>query len=206
MSKTLSINKSNVVVKKQALKKTFYELYYLPNVKKIIELHEKINRVPTIADIRDLFNLEVSQAEKMYNLYLNDDKHNKQSKITLPDFLLTSLSKAISIIVAERNNEIETSNKEIAGQNELFVSENKILEQRNKNLQTQLLDLQQKLNDANNKIKELDNDKLVEFLKQQLDKLQKKYDAVINNMVFKKTPKVKSEKQEITTLADLFSK
>lgn len=208
MSKTLSINKSNVVVKKQAPKKTFYELYYLPNVKKIIELHEKINRVPTIADIRDLFNLEVSQAEKLYRLYISDDKHNNESEINLPKFLLKSLTHAVNMIVAERNIDIEQANKDFADANKGLTEQNQVLMQQNKNLQGDLLELQQKVNDAKIQLKE--NDKLVEFLKSEITKLQGKYDDVIKNMLFKttkqKTLKVKSEKPAITTLADLFNK
>lgn len=207
-TKTLSTNKSNLIIhKKPEVKKGFYELFYLPNVKILKELHQQLQRLPTIADIRNALNCEVSQAEKIYKLYSGDEKHNKEIKVELPDFLLKALNHAINIITADRSNDIELANKEIAGQNEVMSNENKILQQQNKNLQGDLLELQQKVNDAKIQLKE--TDKLVEFLKTELSNLQKKYDDVINNMLFKtakqKTPKVKSEKVEIT-LADLFSK
>lgn len=215
MSNALTIKKGNVVIHKKANnnnnnnKKGFYELEYLPKVKQLKELHQQLNYVPTIADIRDFFDCEVGKAEKLFKLYCGDDKHNTGSKIELPNFLLSSLNHAINIIVTERNNEIEQSNKNIAEKNEDVNNELRFLKQQNKNLQGELLDLQQKLNDANLKIKELNNDKLVEFLKSELEKLQTKYDEAVN--VLFKTPKTKKTNANkaktelpINTLEDLF--
>lgn len=206
--KTLSINNNKVVVHKQVVKKTFYELYYLPNVKKLQELHKTLNRVPTIADIRNLLNCEVSQAEKLYNLYISDDKKNKDCQVELPNFLLKSLTHAVNMIVAERNTDIEQSNKDIAEANKELTEQNQVLLQQNKNLQNDLLTLQGKLNEANAKIKELNNDKLVAFLKEQLQLLQAKYDEAMHTLF--KVPKQKSTKVKtdlpITSLADLFTK
>ena len=89
--KTLSLNK-NLVVHKPPAKNTFYEKYYLQNVKKLQELHDKLCRTPTIADIRSLINCETEQAEKLYNLYISDDKRNKDCQASLPNFLLKALN------------------------------------------------------------------------------------------------------------------
>lgn len=207
--KTLSLNK-NLVVHKPPAKNTFYEKYYLQNVKKLQELHDKLCRTPTVADIRSLINCETEQAEKLYNLYISDDKRNKDCQASLPNFLLKALNHAVNIIIAEKNTDIHNANIEIAKQNEFYINENKILVQQNKNLQSELLEMQQKLNAANTKIKELNNDKLVEFLKQQLENLQNKYDGAINTLF--KTPKTKTKPSKvktdlpITSLEDLFKK